>query len=158
MTKTNRPLVLTLLACTALLTASPAFAHENAAPASHEETSWVQSAVHWVASCLPGSGSTGSTGSKSEAGKTGSSWWTSGTTEGGEHGKSGEKGIVSSLTGWLTDSHKADDKTGHEASGGSKDDNSHYGSSGGASGSHDTERELDERLGAHDRTLRPLVS
>lgn len=106
--KTNRPVMLSLLASSALLVASPALADGSAAPDEHAESGWMQSAVNWVASCLPHSN--GSTGAQVEPGKSGRTWWSSGAGENSEHGKPGETGQLSSLTGWFSGSHDADHK------------------------------------------------
>ena len=101
MTVTDRPFVLDLLASSALFATAPALAHGSAATSAPAESGWVQSAVHWVASCLPGGGSTGLSGAKAHAGQSGSTWWSSGAGSSDEtsHYGSGSGSTGTGVTG-----------------------------------------------------------
>ena len=132
-----RPLMISLLASASLAIAAPAAAHGAETGTTSHSWGWLGSAVNFVASCLPGSGST--SGSHSTSSKDGalhgSSWWTAGTSDNDDksHDSSGSapKGTGSAGTGSTGSGLTDTGATGRDGTGTSGNGKSGTGDSGG---------------------------
>lgn len=97
-----RALMMALLASASLVSATPAAAHGVDTAAVNHSGGWLASAVKYIASCLPGSGSTsGGHSLSSRDSVSHGNWWSSGSdeTDDKSHYSAGSRSTPTGFTG-----------------------------------------------------------